>query len=145
MPAVSEPVGLAFVDTNVWVYAHLEVRGDARHAKALDLVERVGALVISPQVVAEYYSVMLRNGRPDAWIEANLRAMFARTRLQPANAEMVTSALALRTRYGFSFWDGQIVAAALVARCTTLFTEDLQHGQVIDARLHVVNPFASAA
>ena len=142
MPAANEAGGAAFVDTNIWVYAHLEVRGDARHAKALALVQSGGEWVISPQVVAEYYNVMLRNGRADAWIEANLRAMFARTRLQPANAAMLTSALAMRARYRFSFWDCQIAAAALQAACTTLFTEDLQHGQVLEGRLRVINPFA---
>jgi predicted nucleic acid-binding protein len=140
MPGANEPGEPAFVDTNIWVYAHLKMPGDGRHARALALVESGAQLVISPQVVAEYYSVMLRNRRPDAWIETNLRAMFARARLQPANAEVVVSALALRARYAFSFWDCQIVAAALVAGCATLFTEDLQHGQVLEERLQVIDP-----
>ena len=135
----------AFVDTNIWVYAHLRVPGDARHERALALVQSVASLVISPQVVAEYYNVMLRNTRDDAWIQANLRAMFARTRLQPANADVLTTALDLRNRYGFSFWDCQIVAAALQSGCGTLFTEDLQHGQVLDRKLRVVNPLRSDA
>ncbi len=142
MPGQSE-AGQAgsFVDTNIWVYAHLRVPGDQRHERALALVESGAGLVISPQVVAEYYNVMLRNARADAWIQANLRAMFARTRLQPANADVLATALSLRNRYGFSFWDCQIAAAALAARCATLLTEDLQHGQVLDKALQVVNPF----
>ena len=143
MPGASEAAGPAFVDTNIWVYAHLAAPGDTRHAIALKLVESAGERVISPQVVAEYYSVMLRNSRSDAWIAANLRAMFARTRLQPANGAVVESALALRARYGFSFWDCQIIAAALQAGCSTLFTDDLQHGQVLETRLKVINPFAA--
>jgi predicted nucleic acid-binding protein len=50
-----------FVDTHIWVYAHLKKDGDVRHARALALVQSGKALVISPQVVAEYYNVMLRN------------------------------------------------------------------------------------
>ena len=142
MPGPSEAGHVsAFVDTNIWVYAHLRVSGDERHQRASALLETAANLVISPQVVAEYYNVMLRNARTDAWIQANLRAMFARTRLQPANAEVLAAALALRNRYGFSFWDCQIAAAALQARCGTLLTEDMQHGQVLDERLRVVNPF----
>lgn len=131
----------AFVDTNIWVYAHLKAPGDKRHERALSLVQTGTGLVISPQVVAEYYNVMLRNARDDAWIQANLRALFARTRLQPANAEVLDTALGLRNRYGFSFWDCQIAAAALQAGCGTLLTEDLQHGQLLEERLRVVNPF----
>lgn len=139
MPAASE-AGSAFVDTNIWVYAHLKVPGDARHERALALLQRGVDLVISPQVVAEYYGVMLRNAQTDAWIQANLRAMFARTRLQPANAALLSTALAMRNRYGFSFWDCQIAAAALLSGCATLLTEDLQHGQVLGDGLRVVDP-----
>ena len=146
MPGPSEAgQASAFVDTNIWVYAHLKVPGDQRHERALALVQSVAGLVISPQVVAEYYSVMLRNARADTWIQANLRAMFARTRLQPANADVLATALGLRNRYGFSFWDCQIAAAALEARCSTLLTEDLQHGQVLDKQLRVVNPLREDA
>jgi predicted nucleic acid-binding protein len=70
----------------------------------------------------------------------NLRATFARTRLQPANAELLSTALAVRNRYGFSLRNCQIAAAALLARCTTLLTEDLQHGQPIDDGLCVIDP-----
>lgn len=134
------PVARVFVDTNIWVYAHLHAAGDPRHGKALSLVTEAGGLTISPQVVAEYYNVMLRNAQPDARIQANLRAIFARTLLQPADANLVSSALAIRNRYGFSFRDCQIVAAAIEAGCETLWTGDLQSGQVIDGRVQVVNP-----
>jgi predicted nucleic acid-binding protein len=129
-----------FVDTNIWVYAHLKKDGDARHGRAFALVQSGMALVISPQVVAEYYNVMLRNKQTDAWIQANLRAIFARTRLQPANAAVLSTALELRTRYGFSFWDCQIAASAIEAQCSTLWTEDMQDGQVLSKVLKVVNP-----
>jgi len=34
-----------------------------------------------------------------------------------------------------------IVAAALLADCDTLYSEDMQHGQVFDGRLTIINPF----
>ena len=49
-------------------------------------------------------------------------------------------ALRLSDRYGFSIWDGLIVAAALEARCSTLLTEDMQHGQVVEG-VRIENPF----
>jgi predicted nucleic acid-binding protein len=129
-----------FIDTNIWVYAHRKKDGEARHARALALLQSGTVFVISPQVVAEYYSVMLRNKQTDTWIQANLRAMFARTRLQPANAAVLSTALELRTRYGFSFWDCQVAASSIEAQCSTLWTEDMQHGQVLSKVLKVVNP-----
>jgi predicted nucleic acid-binding protein len=44
-------------------------------------------------------------------------------------------------RYKFSFHDSVIVASALHVRCKILYSEDLQHGQVIEKQLRVANPF----
>lgn len=132
--------GANFVDTNLWVYAHLQAPGDSRHTLALAFVKPLKNGVISPQVIAEYYNVMRRNGQDDTWIQANLTTMFGYTRLQPIDASVVRRALSIRNRYGFSYWDCQIVAAALEAGCSTLYTEDLQSGQVIDGVLTVINP-----
>jgi predicted nucleic acid-binding protein len=49
-------------------------------------------------------------------------------------------AQALATRYRLSHWDGLIVAAATLAQCETLYSEAMQHGQVIGT-VKVVNPF----
>lgn len=49
--------------------------------------------------------------------------------------------LSLAERYGFHFCDALVVASALAAGCETLYTEDLQDGQVIDDRLTIRNPF----
>ncbi len=130
----------SFVDTNIWVYAHLEDENDPRCERAWVLVNDLARPVISPQVLAEYYSVMLRNGRDDGWIQGNLEDMLAHCVLQPLGRAVVARALAIRTRYGFSYWDCQIVAAALEAGCDTLFTEDLQAGQLIEGTLSVVDP-----
>lgn len=49
--------------------------------------------------------------------------------------------LALGERYGFSVYDAMIVSATLTGGCERLYTEDLQHGQLIEGRLRIVNPF----
>jgi predicted nucleic acid-binding protein len=50
-------------------------------------------------------------------------------------------AFRISERYQFSFWDSLIVAAALEAQCSILYTEDLQDGQIIDGILEIKNPF----
>ena len=57
--------------------------------------------------------------------------------------ELYLRALDLRERYGFSFYDSLIIAAALEAGCTRLYTEDMQHGQQIQG-LAIENPFLGA-
>ena len=50
-----------FLDTNLWIYAHLNNPPDQRCSKAWTLISQLSRPVISPQVLAEYYNVMLRN------------------------------------------------------------------------------------
>lgn len=135
MPAVN------FIDTNVWIYAHLRMPSEPKHPLALAFINQLENGVVSPQVIAEYYNVMLKNGKDNAWIQSNLVAILDCTRLQPLNAAVVQRAFLIRNRYGFSYWDCQIIAAAMEAGCTTLYSEDMQSRQVIDGVLTVLNPF----
>jgi predicted nucleic acid-binding protein len=50
--------------------------------------------------------------------------------------------LSTQRKYHFSCWDSLILAAAVENDCDTLYSEDLQHGQVIEEKLRLVNPFA---
>ena len=49
---------------------------------------------------------------------------------------------ALAEKYQLSVYDAMIVSAALIAGCTTLWTEDMHDGLLVEDRLRVVNPFA---
>jgi predicted nucleic acid-binding protein len=60
----------------------------------------------------------------------------------PVTADTIREAVRSASRYQISHWDSLIVAAALLAECETPYSEDLQHRQVFDDRLTVINPFA---
>jgi len=51
------------------------------------------------------------------------------------------AALDIAERYGYSFYDSMILAAAINAGCSLVYTEDLQSGQHIKDSLLIVNPF----
>lgn len=40
-----------------------------------------------------------------------------------------------------TIYDSLIIATALEASCTTLYSEDMQHGQLIENKLLIINPF----
>jgi predicted nucleic acid-binding protein len=63
----------------------------------------------------------------------------------PLTIDIHESGLRLAERFGFSIYDSFIVAAALSARCDTLWSEDMHDGLLIDDRLRIVNPFKAAA
>ena len=56
--------------------------------------------------------------------------------------ETLLLASELRRRYSLSYWDSIIVASAVGAEASALYTEDLQHGLIVEERLRVLNPFA---
>jgi predicted nucleic acid-binding protein len=59
----------------------------------------------------------------------------------PLTIEMHDRGLALAEQYRLNVYDGMIIAAAQLAGCTVLYSEDMHDGLVID-RLTIRNPFA---
>ncbi len=129
----------AFLDTNVLIYAI--AKDDPRAPRAEELLARGG--VISVQVLSEFAAVARRKTKMP-WAEIR-RALDGIKALcpdpLPLTLDTHQEALAIAERYGYKIYDALIVAAALEARCTTLYSEDMQDGQVIDGRLTIRNPF----
>ena len=134
--------GKAFFDTNVLVY--VVGHTDERTEKAETLV--AGGGLISIQVLNELASVSHRK-LGMSWEEVGT-ALAAIRVLCPAPSPLTTetheAGLRIAAKYGFSFYDALIAAAALEADCSILYSEDFQDGQVIEGRLTVRNPFISA-
>ena len=54
---------------------------------------------------------------------------------------LIHKAIEINQKYRYGFYDCLIIAAALASNCRTLLSEDMQHGQVINGALTVINPF----
>jgi len=138
----------SFIDTNVWVYALLEARkDDGKQQAAIQLLRNFPttvSIIVSAQVINEFHWTLERKYcLPDEIVydkAVNGIAEFASAVL-PVELSTYLEASGIRKRYNFTFWDSLIVASALQAGCTTLFTEDLNHGMIVNKRLHIVNPF----
>lgn len=128
-----------FLDTNVLIYATLQT--DQRAGAAQSLLKRGGT--ISVQVLNEFaHTASRRFRRPWPEIADAIGAMRTLcTRLLPVTATMHETAIRLAASTGYQIYDALIVAAALEAGCSTLFSEDMLDGHVIDGRLRIVNPF----
>ncbi len=137
--------GRAFVDTNVLVYAHDAGAGE-RHRVAARLLrrlweERTG--VLSTQVLQELWvNVRRKAARPVPRDEAlELVKDYRRWEVVVNSAESVIEAIGLEERYDISFWDALIVQSAQSAGVETLYSEDLNAGQLYGS-VRVVDPFA---
>ncbi len=128
----------SFLDTNVLLYAFAD---DARRPQAQRLLD--GMAVISVQCLNEFSAVSLRKQRV-GWAELLERIDLIRTgtaHIVPLTDALHLDGLRIAERYRLSIYDSMIVAAALSAGCDRLWSEDLHHGLVIDARMEVCNPF----
>ena len=127
-----------FFDTNVLVYVLGE---DERTASAEALIAIGG--VVSVQVLNELTEVARRKlGMTWNEIEEALAAIRVLCPSPvPLTIETHEAGLRIAAEYQFHIYDALIAAAALESECTTLYSEDLQDGQVIDGRLTIRNPF----
>src|SRR6266851_10358938 len=128
----------AFLDTNVLIYAI--AKDDPRRSRAEELLAAGG--VISVQVLNEFVSVARRKLHM-SWEEV-IEVLDAIRVLCPSAVPITPdsheSALKIAQQYGYGIYDALIVAAALGAKCSTLYSEDLQDGQII-GWLTIRNPF----
>ena len=136
-----------FVDTNVLVYCR-DVSEKSKQEQALDWMSRLwhnrsGRL--SFQVLQEFnvtVTVKLRPGLDRELARSDVRALLAWQPL-PLEARVMEGAWRLQDHYGLSWWDALIVAAAQVADCSSLLSEDFQAGQEVGS-VAVINPFKTS-
>jgi predicted nucleic acid-binding protein len=134
-----------FLDTNVLVYAVSSAAADAtKKARALDLIDR-SHFGLSAQVLQEFYVTVTRKIRRPLSPELAVALMdeYRVFPLVPTDYPLIVAAVELSLRYGISYWDGAILAAAEVLEAPTLYTEDLNHGQRYGQVL-VLNPFGES-
>lgn len=132
--------GEHFFDTNVVLYL---LSADATKAnQAEELLSRGGT--ISVQVLNEFAAVASRKLRmPWREIREVLDSLRLVCAVVPLSIQTHEKALAIAERYRMSLYDALIVAAALLAGCKTLYSEDLHNGQVIGRQLTIRNPFGA--
>ena len=95
---------------------------------------------ISVQVLNEFIAVCKKCGKDRETTYQLADAIANASTVHEITLSTHRLAQAVATRYQLSHWDGLIVAAATLAQCATLYSEDMQHGQVIGT-VKVVNPF----
>ena len=128
------------LDSNILIYNH-SLDYENKKLIARDFFNENP--VVSSQVISEYINVMKRNFKMQkqeliyicsVWLE--------KCSVQPVVFSTIKLAQNLIEKYDLQIFDGIIVAAALEANCSTLYSEDMQNGLIIENMLKIVNPFA---
>jgi len=137
-PGASSPA--FFLDTNVLVYSFSET-DIAKREIARALAETDGAWV-STQVLSELANVLTRRFRvPAQETKHRVMGIAAGCEVIVVSPPIVFDALRVMERFGYGFFDSQIIATALACNASVLYSEDLHHGQMVDGKLSIRSPF----
>lgn len=98
-------------------------------------------IFLGTQVINEVYVTLLKNGLDDDAIQKVLMEIIETYNISVITTEIIKKAWNLRKQYRYSYWDSLVLASALEINCSTLYTEDMQGGQVIEDTLRITNPF----
>ncbi|MCX6612785.1 MAG: PIN domain-containing protein [Acidobacteria bacterium] len=132
-----------FLDTNILLYSISRNTEEApKRIRAIELLDNQ-TNCLSIQVLQEFYVQATRASRPDPiphQLATALINSWSRFRIQDMTMPILQSALRIRDAHRISFWDSAVLAAALALGCDRIYTEDLNHGQMIEG-LTIINPF----
>ena len=129
-----------FLDTNILIYAYSDTDGHKQQLAQNLLLSQQAC--ISAQVCKEFANVATRKLKHD-WrtVRALIAAFGEGIHIQLITVETILAACDIAERYRYSFYDSLILSAALACGCTSLYSEDMQAGQLIENKLRIVNPF----
>jgi predicted nucleic acid-binding protein len=131
-----------FIDTNIWLYAFINQSTDfVKQTKARTLIQNVQPIV-SVQVINEIYVNLIKKAKvTEDEISQLIESFYTNYRVIDLTQVILIRASQLRQQYSLSYWDSLIVASALIANVTEIYSEDMQHELVISNQITIINPF----
>jgi predicted nucleic acid-binding protein len=101
-----------------------------------------GTAVISSQVLQEFYNAATSKLKLDTAFAVERLKFFSKFQIVLPTPELILSATALHRTRSLSFWDAMIVQAAITSGCDTLYSEDMQSGEIVNG-VKIKNPFTA--
>lgn len=134
---------MRFIDTNVLLYSISDLPEEAAKAAIARGIMAGTDLVLSVQVLQEFYVQSTRPSRRNRIThEQSVRLIqsWCRFPVQDVTLGLMQEALEIKARYQLSYWDSAIIAAAKQGNCAEVLSEDMNDGQDYGG-VKVVNPF----
>lgn len=131
----------SFLDSYVLIYCYTSTEPN-KQQKAFQVIDNNPRLFVSTQVLQEFCNVAHKKFSPeDVDLDTALSEIESIVTIHDNNIDTIRKANAIKNKYGYAFYDSLIISAALECGCNTLYSEDMQHGQTIENKLKIVNPF----
>ncbi len=127
-----------FIDSNVILYAFSKNKRKKERAK--NIIKNRGN--ISIQVLNEVSNTLFKKSKLEPTVvKKSIDLLIKYFQVYEVKIYTIYRALDLKERYKFSYYDSLIIASAIENGCDILYSEDMQHKQVIDDKLTIINPF----
>ncbi|MDR0518370.1 MAG: PIN domain-containing protein [Fibromonadaceae bacterium] len=129
-----------FLDSNILIYLYSEDELQKRNV-ANDIFDKYEC-IISTQALNEFCSVCIKKlNKTISEIIESLNEIKENSRMKFIDDKTIEQALLLHEKYLYSYFDSLMLSSALENDCKIIYSEDMQHGQVIENVLKIVNPF----
>ena len=139
---------MRLADSNILLYAVSTDHSEAnKRARAIEILANKDNLALSVQVLAEFYYQATRKSRSNRLTHQEALRFIETLRripIQPVTEQVFRRATELSDRFGISYWDAAILAAAEAIGCEAIYSEDMNDQQDYSG-LRVINPFRNAA
>jgi len=131
------------LDTNLWIYL-LSGSDEIKYNRIKKLLDQnFTSICLTTQILSELYSVLTRkNLKPKEEAKEILLELITNFPVIEIDAITIIHATEVNIRYSYSYWDSLLIATAITAEASVIYSEDMQHGQTIDDKVKIVNPFA---
>ncbi len=131
-----------FLDTNLWIYLYAKEPPEKYQKVEGVIKDNLPLIQVSTQVLGELFHVLTRKkftSKTDAMnIISDIVSTFP---VQAIDTLQVLQALEINAKYNYSYWDSLIIATALLSDCSIIYSEDMQHNQLVENKVRILNPF----
>ncbi len=130
-----------FIDTNILVYT-VDNCNPKKKVKARNILKetvKANSAVISTQILQEFYVIGTTKLKMDSILAKNIIHTFENMEIVVIDTFLIKEAIDTSVLNKISFWDALVIVSAESAKCEKIYTEDLNHGQIIRG-VKVENP-----
>ena len=127
-----------FVDSNIWLYAFME--SSVKQVKATEILNTQN-IILSTQIINEVCVNLLKKAQyTEEEIKRTIHNFYVNYDVAILNQDIILYASTIRENNSISYWDSLVIATAIKNNCTVIYSEDMQHNQIIQ-KLRIENPF----
>lgn len=131
-----------FLDSNILIYLYSEDEPE-KQIVVNELYDK-SKCAISTQTLNEFCNVCIKKMKKSVEeVKESLKEIKENSELEFISDTTIDNALFLHSKYFYSYWDSLMLSSALEHNCSIIYSEDMQHGQIIENTLKIVNPFVA--